>query len=121
MSISPHAVILVLYISTIILSDATTITQEKAAVQREKERILVKCEQDGTDQQMYWYRQVHQNSLELIFFSQMDGLDTEKLLVGDRFSATRENRQRFLLNITNLQPEDSAMYFCSSSFHSAQK
>ncbi|KAG9352053.1 hypothetical protein JZ751_020466 [Albula glossodonta] len=102
------------------LSEATTVTQDRAVVRRKGESVHVKCVQDGTDQQMYWYRQGNQNSLELIFFSQMEGIDMEKLVVGERFSAMRVNRQLFPLNVTDLRAEDSAVYFCASSLHSTQ-
>ncbi|MGH0151001.1 UNVERIFIED_CONTAM: hypothetical protein FKN15_054143, partial [Acipenser sinensis] len=96
-------------------TDATVVRQAHSAFVFRGEAVHLQCEQEGSDTQMYWYRQYPNVGLDLILFSNIEGAEVERLSVPERFSATRPNRQSFPLNITELQTIDSAVYYCASS------
>ncbi|KAK6477933.1 hypothetical protein HHUSO_G21626 [Huso huso] len=107
--------VLILIHSLLVYTEATVVRQAHSALVFRGEAVHLQCEQEGSDQQMYWYRQYPNGGLDLIFFSNVDGTEVERLSVPERFSATRPNRQSFPLNITELQTIDSAVYYCASS------
>ncbi|MBN3285633.1 TVB4 protein, partial [Polyodon spathula] len=96
-------------------TEATVVRQAHSALVFRGESVHLKCEQEGSDQRMYWYRQYPSGGLDLIFFSNIEGAEVERLSVPERFSAARPNRQSFPLTITDLQTNDSAVYYCASS------
>uniref|UniRef100_A0A3B3S9W7 Ig-like domain-containing protein n=1 Tax=Paramormyrops kingsleyae TaxID=1676925 RepID=A0A3B3S9W7_9TELE len=100
------------------LVSATVIHQTRDAVVEAGGDVYFECEQDGNDQQMYWYKKLQKQGLELLFFSQMENMDMDNILGDSRFTPNRKDRKHFPLNVTRLQASDSAVYFCASSLHS---
>ncbi|KAK9960005.1 hypothetical protein ABG768_010086 [Culter alburnus] len=72
-------------------------------------------------QQMYWYRQRPGETMRLIVLtiagSDPDFGDVDK----DKFEAHKSVADRGSLVVKDLEPEDSAIYFCSVSQHSVSK
>ncbi|MGH0141944.1 UNVERIFIED_CONTAM: hypothetical protein FKN15_074680 [Acipenser sinensis] len=79
------------------------------------------CEHDGgiDYKQMYWYRQLRGQGIQLLVFS-MFGSDPqfEKDFSKERYEVNRSAVTKGSLKIKNLEPGDSALYFCSASKHS---
>ncbi|MGH0174198.1 UNVERIFIED_CONTAM: hypothetical protein FKN15_070558 [Acipenser sinensis] len=79
------------------------------------------CEHDGGIEynQMYWYRQLRGQGIQLLVFS-MFGSDPqfEKDFSKERYEVNRSAVTKGSLKIKNLEPGDSALYFCSASKHS---
>ncbi|KAK9960006.1 hypothetical protein ABG768_010087 [Culter alburnus] len=70
---------------------------------------------------MYWYRQRPGETMRLIVItsagSDPDFGDIDK----DKFEPDKRNAESGSLMVKNLEPEDSAIYFCSVSQHSVSK
>ncbi|KAG2468406.1 TVB4 protein, partial [Polypterus senegalus] len=86
---------------------STKLKQKEHLILTPGENAEMMCEQDGADQQMYWYRQRGGQGMQLILFSMMENIKTEKELGDDRFSGNRTERKSFLLGIINVQKNDS--------------
>ncbi|KAK6477938.1 hypothetical protein HHUSO_G21631 [Huso huso] len=115
LGITMLVLVLVLFLSLSKAAGVTVVTQKQFSTVKEGETALLTCTQEGSDQYMYWYRQYPRKGLELILYSRRENMDLEKEFTDDRFSATRPNRQSFPLTITELQTNDSAVYYCASS------
>ncbi|CAM2097372.1 unnamed protein product [Caretta caretta] len=72
------------------------------------------CEQNINHDYMYWYQQHQGKGLHLIYYS-YDTAQVEPGNISERFTAVRPQTQLFQLKISSVKPEDSAVYFCSSS------
>ncbi|CAM4470283.1 unnamed protein product, partial [Lepidochelys kempii] len=72
------------------------------------------CEQNINHDYMYWYQQHQGKGLHLIYYS-YDTAQVEPGNISERFTAVRPQTQLFQLKISPVKPEDSAVYFCSSS------
>lgn len=77
------------------------------------ERTL-KCEQHLGHNAMYWYRQNAKKSLELMFSYSFQGL-VENQTIQSRFQPHNPEKSYLDLQISALEPDDSATYFCASS------
>lgn len=77
------------------------------------ERTLI-CEQYQGHNAMYWYRQSATQSLELMFSYNYQKLFENQTLT-NRFRPHSREKSHLDLQITALQPDDSATYFCASS------
>ncbi|MGH0141942.1 UNVERIFIED_CONTAM: hypothetical protein FKN15_074678 [Acipenser sinensis] len=79
------------------------------------------CEHDGdsTYIYMYWYRQLRGQGIQLLVFSVFGSAPQfEKDFNEDRYEVNRSAETKGSLKIKNLEPGDSALYFCSASKHS---
>lgn len=94
---------------------AAVFHQDRFAVLTKGSGTRLPCRQEGTHEYMYWYRQFAGQGLVLLYLSRYEGMDAENESKDPRFSAVRPDRQNFPLNITNLQPADTAVYYCASS------
>ncbi|CAM5078413.1 unnamed protein product [Natator depressus] len=67
---------------------------------------------------MFWYRQDLGQGLKLLFnFYYKE--EKEKGTNSSHFQADQPRGDLFRLNISSVQPEDSAVYFCASSLDTA--
>ncbi|MGH0171886.1 UNVERIFIED_CONTAM: hypothetical protein FKN15_062060 [Acipenser sinensis] len=66
---------------------------------------------------MYWYQQTRNGALELIGYEYVNINPEEKFK--ERFKMTGKATEKGFLTISNLTAEDSAVYFCAASIHSA--
>uniref|UniRef100_A0A8C4RTQ1 Ig-like domain-containing protein n=1 Tax=Erpetoichthys calabaricus TaxID=27687 RepID=A0A8C4RTQ1_ERPCA len=98
---------------------STVVKQKEYILLKPGENTDIACEQDGSDDWMYWYRQTHFQELQLILFSRLENMDIENGTSDGRFSGTRKVKKSFTLHISNVQKSDSVVYFCASSRHSA--
>uniref|UniRef100_A0A8C4RTT4 Ig-like domain-containing protein n=1 Tax=Erpetoichthys calabaricus TaxID=27687 RepID=A0A8C4RTT4_ERPCA len=96
-----------------------TLKQKRNIILKPGQNTDIACEQDGTDEYMYWYRQTNMQGLQLLLFSRYENMAIEKVTVDEGFSGTRTERKSFPLHISNVQKNYSAVYFCASSRHSA--
>ncbi|MGH0171945.1 UNVERIFIED_CONTAM: hypothetical protein FKN15_062189 [Acipenser sinensis] len=68
--------------------------------------------------QLYWYQQTRNGALDLIgYLSYKDVKPEEKFK--KRFSLTGDAEKAGSLTISSVTAEDSAVYFCAASIHSA--
>lgn len=67
---------------------------------------------------MFWYKQAAQRGLELLFYFYYGKLQ-EKGTVSDRFTAEQDENSRLRLSISAVERDDSAVYFCATSFDTA--
>ncbi|PNJ51916.1 TRBV4-2 isoform 1, partial [Pongo abelii] len=74
----------------------------------------LKCEQDLGHNAMYWYKQSAEKPLELMFAYNLKE-PTENNSVPSRFLPECPNSSHLFLHLHALQPEDSALYLCTSS------
>ncbi|MGH0171943.1 UNVERIFIED_CONTAM: hypothetical protein FKN15_062187 [Acipenser sinensis] len=76
------------------------------------------CSHDDSNyDRMYWYRQTRKGALELIGYQYGEIYPEEKFK--ERFKMTGKATEKGFLTISNLTAEDSAVYFCGASIHSA--
>ncbi|KAG7467992.1 hypothetical protein MATL_G00138110 [Megalops atlanticus] len=74
MCLSVHVItVLLLHLPTFLI-DATTISQDKAAMLKIGEDVKIKCEQGGSDQQMYWILCVKFLSEKMLTFFMLTAL-----------------------------------------------
>uniref|UniRef100_A0A8C8S4Z3 Ig-like domain-containing protein n=1 Tax=Pelusios castaneus TaxID=367368 RepID=A0A8C8S4Z3_9SAUR len=77
-------------------------------------RAHLTCKQTYGHNTMYWYRQDPGQGLHLLFLFVNEAL-TDKGNVSDRFQAEKPKSGPLHLNISEVEPADSAVYFCASS------
>ncbi|MGH0171946.1 UNVERIFIED_CONTAM: hypothetical protein FKN15_062190 [Acipenser sinensis] len=76
------------------------------------------CSHDDSNyDKMYWYQQTRKGVLELIAYQY--GTTTHEEKFKKRFKMTVKATEKGFLTISNLTAEDSAVYFCAASIHSA--
>ncbi|RXM90972.1 Ig kappa chain V-III region CLL [Acipenser ruthenus] len=76
------------------------------------------CSHDDSNyDKMYWYQQTRKGVLELIAYQY--GTTTHEEKFKARFKMTGKATEKGFLTISNLRAEDSAVYFCAASIHSA--
>ncbi|CAM4438117.1 unnamed protein product [Caretta caretta] len=90
------------------------ITQTPSLVLERGHTAYLRCEQTYGHNNMFWYRQDPDQGMQfLIYFYNKEQNDKGKIT--DRFQADQPQNELFRLNISSVQPEDSAVYFCASS------
>ena len=73
---------------------------------------------DAGHSQMYWFRQRYGETMTLIVFTAYGANPDYGKSPEDKYSTVRENFKSGALTVKNVQPEDSAVYFCAVSKHS---
>uniref|UniRef100_A0A8D0GDI1 Ig-like domain-containing protein n=1 Tax=Sphenodon punctatus TaxID=8508 RepID=A0A8D0GDI1_SPHPU len=94
------------------------ITQTHSMVVAKGQDTHLSCEQTDRNIYMYWYRQPLAKGLQWLYSFHYDKL-LEKGNVSDRFAAERPQTPQLHLNISTVEPEDTAVYFCASSTDTA--
>ncbi|KAG7510871.1 immunoglobulin iota chain-like [Solea senegalensis] len=72
---------------------------------------------DVTHNQMDWYKQRPGESMTIVVYTTSGGKPVNQT----KYSAIKDNIESGALTVKNLQPEDSAVYFCAVSKHSGVK
>uniref|UniRef100_A0A5F8GWT2 Ig-like domain-containing protein n=1 Tax=Monodelphis domestica TaxID=13616 RepID=A0A5F8GWT2_MONDO len=80
--------------------------------------VTLGCEQTLGHDAMYWYRQDLAQGLQLIYYSLIEVLDKSGV-PKTRFSIDWPQNSSSILNIQFTEPQDSAIYLCSSSLGTA--
>uniref|UniRef100_A0A8C3XQU9 Immunoglobulin V-set domain-containing protein n=1 Tax=Chelydra serpentina TaxID=8475 RepID=A0A8C3XQU9_CHESE len=78
----------------------------------------LRCEQAYGHYSMFWYRQDPGQGLQLLFYFYYKE-EREKGTNSSHFQADQPRDDVFRLNISSVQPEHSAVYFCASSSDTA--
>nr|UYS90844.1 TRBV5.2 [Sphenodon punctatus] len=81
----------------------------------EGQNAHLKCTQNNGHNEMYWYRQKGGKELQLLFYFNNKVL-INKGNITDRFTSDQPELDHSSLKISPAQPEDSAVYFCASSY-----
>ncbi|KYO37517.1 hypothetical protein Y1Q_0015254 [Alligator mississippiensis] len=90
------------------------ITQTQSLVLRKGGTAQLQCEQTYGHDGMFWYRQDLDQGPQLLFYFYY-GKETEKGNIPDRFTAKMAGAKVLRLNISAVESQDSAVYFCASS------
>uniref|UniRef100_A0A8C0ITP5 Ig-like domain-containing protein n=1 Tax=Chelonoidis abingdonii TaxID=106734 RepID=A0A8C0ITP5_CHEAB len=90
------------------------ITQTPSLVLERGHLAYLRCQQSYGHNNMFWYRQDPGQGMQFLihFYNKKE---SEKGKITDRFQADQPQDDVFRLNISSVQPEDSAVYFCASS------
>uniref|UniRef100_A0A7M4DXU0 Ig-like domain-containing protein n=1 Tax=Crocodylus porosus TaxID=8502 RepID=A0A7M4DXU0_CROPO len=96
------------------------ITQIASLVLRRGEEAQLTCKQNDNHNYMYWYQQKQGQGLKLISYS--TAAENENMEQGDNsdsFHPSRPNTENFNMNISAVQVNHLATYFCASSLDTA--
>uniref|UniRef100_A0A8C0H970 Ig-like domain-containing protein n=1 Tax=Chelonoidis abingdonii TaxID=106734 RepID=A0A8C0H970_CHEAB len=94
------------------------ITQTPSLVLERGHTAYLTCQQTDGHKNMFWYRQDLGQGLKLLFnFYYKE--EKEKGTNSSHFQADQPQDDLFRLNISSVQPEHSAVYFCASSLDTA--
>ncbi|CAM5078405.1 unnamed protein product [Natator depressus] len=94
------------------------ITQTPSLVLERGQTAYLRCQQTYGHDSMFWYRQDPGQGLQLLFYFSYKE-EIEKGTSSSHFQADQPQDDLFRLNISSVQPEDSAVYFCASSSDTA--
>uniref|UniRef100_A0A8C7WYS8 Ig-like domain-containing protein n=1 Tax=Oryzias sinensis TaxID=183150 RepID=A0A8C7WYS8_9TELE len=75
---------------------------------------------DQSHIQMYWYRQLPGETMELVVFTSTanSGEHDFGAFSKEKFSASKTEAERGTFTVKKVQPEDQGLYFCAVSQHS---
>ncbi|KAK2096782.1 hypothetical protein P7K49_025816 [Saguinus oedipus] len=77
--------------------------------------MTIQCHVDSQVTTMFWYRQLPGQSMTLIATANQGSEATyEKGFAKDKFPISRPNLTFSTLNVSDMSPEDSGIYFCSA-------
>uniref|UniRef100_A0A8D0L3B4 Ig-like domain-containing protein n=1 Tax=Sphenodon punctatus TaxID=8508 RepID=A0A8D0L3B4_SPHPU len=94
------------------------ISQSWSLALKRGQTALLECRQTNKHNNMYWYRQALGQGLQFLFYFQYKELRNNGS-VSIRFKPDQPDSELFRLNISSVEPEDSAVYFCASSADTA--
>ncbi|KAF4020381.1 hypothetical protein G4228_011689 [Cervus hanglu yarkandensis] len=81
-------------------------------------KTSLECEQKLNHDSMYWYKQDSKKLLK-VMFSYNNKVLIANETVRSRFSPDSPDKAHLNLHIDSLEPGDSAVYFCASSYDTA--
>ncbi|XP_029973393.1 M1-specific T cell receptor beta chain-like [Salarias fasciatus] len=99
-------------------SHGSDVTQKSTLWRNKGDDATIDCEhtKDASFLQMYWYRQLPGETMELIVFTSTARKDHDfGEFSRDKFSATKTEAQSGTFTVKQLQPEDGGLYFCAVS------
>ncbi|TKS87117.1 Immunoglobulin lambda variable 1-40 [Collichthys lucidus] len=98
-------------------TDADGVTQTDMLWEKKGNNATMSCShtKGATYYQMYWYRQLPGETMELIVFTTQNKLDFEPDFRDGRFSATKSDAVSGTFTVNNLVPDDKGLYFCAVS------
>ncbi|XP_042356676.1 uncharacterized protein LOC121953577 [Plectropomus leopardus] len=103
------------------LTDGNDVTQTDILWADEGNEATMNCSHTkGADFfQMYWYRQLPGQTMNLIVFTR-SGIEDHDFgkLSKEKFAATKPDVETGTFTVKNLEPEDKGLYFCAVSKHS---
>ena len=101
------------------LTDGSDVKQTDILWKDKGDSATMNCSHTKTVEyyQMYWYRQLQGESIELIVFT-MIGKTVFENFSKEKFSATRPDAYTGTFTVKNLEPGDKGLYFCAVSKHS---
>ncbi|KAI4797110.1 hypothetical protein KUCAC02_026557 [Chaenocephalus aceratus] len=105
------------------LTDGSDVTQTDMLWETQGESATMSCThtKGGSYFQMYWYRQLPGETMELIVFTISGNKGNHDFgeFSKDKFSATKPDAESGTFTVKDLQPGDKGLYFCAVSEHSA--
>ncbi|KAJ0008669.1 hypothetical protein NQD34_016084, partial [Periophthalmus magnuspinnatus] len=85
---------------------------------KDSTEVQIKCHHDDSGMNvMLWYKQLHDGQMKLIVYSYTVGHPAFEKDFKKRFAMRRTDIQTGALIISNVEPNDSATYFCAASTH----
>nr|AIW06046.1 T cell receptor beta [Andrias davidianus] len=90
------------------------VLQTPYLVRQTGESADLPCDQDNNHNYMAWYQQHPWGGLQLLYYSLGEGEEQQENKTWATLSAKRSTKMSFILTMENLQPSDSAVYFCAS-------
>ncbi|MBN3311913.1 TVB4 protein, partial [Atractosteus spatula] len=84
------------------------------------ESVSIRCEHQGgvNYNAMYWFRQLPGERIQLIVYSAV-GIDPDfGQLSKEKYDVKKPEAQKGSFSVKNLEPGDSATYFCAAGKHS---
>ncbi|KAF3845328.1 hypothetical protein F7725_008491 [Dissostichus mawsoni] len=104
------------------LTDGSDVTQTDILWETQGDNATMSCThtKDASHFQMYWYRQLPGETMELIVFTRsgVKHHDFGEFSSKDKFSATKPDAESGTFTVKDLQPGDKGLYFCAVSQHS---
>uniref|UniRef100_A0A8K9Y0M6 Immunoglobulin heavy variable 9-2 n=1 Tax=Oncorhynchus mykiss TaxID=8022 RepID=A0A8K9Y0M6_ONCMY len=91
-----------------------TLTDSGPVVKKPRELHKLTCTASGftfSSYEMSWIRQAPGKGLEWIIYYHSDGSKCNAPVVQGRFTASKDSTN-FFLHMSQLKPEDSALYYC---------
>ncbi|KAK1893736.1 T cell receptor beta variable 10-3 [Dissostichus eleginoides] len=104
------------------LTDGSDVTQTDMLWETQGDNATMSCthKKGASYSQMYWYRQLPGETMELIAFTRLGIKDHDfgEFSSKDKFSATKPDAESGTFTVKDLQPGDKGLYFCAVSQHS---
>ncbi|KAJ4921338.1 hypothetical protein JOQ06_021862 [Pogonophryne albipinna] len=113
--------LLVVLLWTTSLTDGSDVNQTDTLWETQGDNATMSCRHTkGVGYfQMYWYRQLPGETMELIVFTR-SGVKHHDFggFSKDKFSVTKPDAESGTFTVKDLQPGDKGLYFCAVSEHS---
>ncbi|KAK2826651.1 hypothetical protein Q5P01_020865 [Channa striata] len=97
------------------------VTQTDTLWKHEAEDATMQCNHTKGDlyYQMYWYRQLPGETMELIAFTSTAKQEHDfGKFDKDKFAATKTEAETGTFTVKRVEPKDEALYFCAVAYHS---
>ncbi|XP_060052710.1 uncharacterized protein LOC132539945 [Erinaceus europaeus] len=97
--------------------DPGVIQSPRHVIKGKGEKAILKCSPMSGHSSVSWYQQVLGQGPQFLV-SYYEKMEQDKGAIPDRFSAQQLDNYSSEMNMTFLEPGDSALYLCASSLHS---